>query len=361
MLPLTTRRRARRKTVSRRVVVLGGAVLLTVLIIGGLTQVSRNSGPYDANVNRSFAAQVSAVAAASNQTAASLRRLMGSLATQDRGMLQAELDALVQQTAQQQSQAATSGTPAPSGQIAGLSATVFADRARAVSEVRSALDGLLGMQDAPVDASPALLSSGEATDRIAAAGALLARADQDSATVRAPLARSPGHAAVPASRWVTNGQEWQAGAVATLVDQVVASTSLQATQQLVLSAVGISPPALPSPSGVPAPTSILSPTDSLTVSPVLTNLGTVDEPRGTVHITLTAVSSGRAVAVRRVAAVAASRSVALTPATFVVKPGLTYQLTVAIALPAAQTSTAQTDLTWVLQIAPNASPTTAAG
>ena len=100
MLPLTTRRRARRRTLNRRVTVFGGAILVTVLVIGGLTQVSRNSGPYDAQMNRSFATQVNVLADASNVTASTVRHLMATMPTQDRQTLQAELDNAVRQTGQ---------------------------------------------------------------------------------------------------------------------------------------------------------------------------------------------------------------------------------------------------------------------
>src|ERR1017187_10996310 len=101
MLPLTSRRRARRRSLNRRVVVLGSAALVTLLVIGGLTQVSRNSGPYTAQMNRTFATQVLVLADASNVTASSVRGLMATLSTQNRQTLQAELDSAVRQTVQQ--------------------------------------------------------------------------------------------------------------------------------------------------------------------------------------------------------------------------------------------------------------------
>ncbi len=357
---------------NRRLVILGIAALLTVLIIGGLTQVSRNSGPYDAATNRSFATQVSAIAAASNLTAASLRHIMSTLPTQDRQTLQVELDGLVQQTSQQDTRVATLATPAPSGQIAQEFDTIFADRAQAMSQVRGALDGLLGMHPVPVAgatagsamvvSTPTLLSSSQATARITAAGALLARSDRNYEAVGRTLARSAGHARLPASRWIGNGQLWQAGALATQVDQVEASPTLRAHHQLLISAIRLFPPALPSASGVRNPTeSTLSPTTTVTVSVVLTNQGSVDEPRALVHVTLTAQPAGRVIGATRIAAVAASRSVAVAPASFAVKPGLSYLLAVSVAKPPAQSSAAGTSVTRLLQIAPASPTTTVAG
>jgi lipoprotein-anchoring transpeptidase ErfK/SrfK len=56
---------------------------------------------------------------------------------------------------------------------------------------------------------------------------------------------------------------------------------------------------------------------------------------------------------RRRAPLAAGGSVSLAPVSFSVKPGVSYQLTVAIVLPAGQTDTTGTSLTELLQIAPN--------
>jgi hypothetical protein len=57
--------------------------------------------------------------------------------------------------------------------------------------------------------------------------------------------------------------------------------------------------------------------------------------------------------VRRAASVLATRSVSLAPVIFAVKPGNTYQLTVAIAVPAGQTVATGTTLGETLQIAPS--------
>jgi hypothetical protein len=368
MLPLTTRRRARRKVMNRRVVVFGGACVATLLVIGGVTQIARNSGRYTAQMNRSFATEVSTLADASNITASSVRHLIATLSSQDRQELQAEMDSAARQTAQQDGLATTFALPAPPGEIGQHFATVFADRARAMSQFRGAIDGLLGMHPLPVAGAPGggtvasapnLISSTEATNRIAAAGALLTRSDRNYAALREALARAAGHAQLPPSVWITDDQLWQIGAVATQVDQVETSPSLAATHQLALTSVRISPSALPSPTGANTPgVSTLTPTSNLTVSVVLSDLGTVDEPRATLHIALTDQTGGRTITSTRVTAVAAGRSITLAPALFVVKPGQSYQLNVSVVLPSAQTVTAGTTVSQLLQIAPGTPPTT---
>jgi len=359
MSPLTTHRRARRRSSSRRAVVVVGGLLVVALLIGGVTQVGRQSGPFNASVNRSFAVQGSVVATQSNATASALRRLMADMQNQGRLTLQANLDGLVGQAAQQATRAAAVVTP---GGIDGAFADVFADRAAGVRAVRAAIDGLLGMHPLAVAgappvsgtevATPTLLSSTQAANRIAAAGTLLGRSDQRYRAIRRALPHLPGQARLPASTWVTAPNLWQPGAVATRVDLVAASTSLAVTHRLVLRAVQVTPPALPPANGVgTAGVSVLAPTKKVTLSVVVSNLGSVDEPHAAVQFTLTPQPTGTAVTLTRRAAIISGGSVTLSLASFVVKPGTSYQVTVACVVPAAQAD-ASTSLTQVLEIAP---------
>jgi hypothetical protein len=363
MSPLTTHRRARRRSSSRRLIAAAVVVVIVALLVGGVTQVGRRSGPFDASMNRSFAVQGAVLAEQSNGTASSVRHLMSVMPQQGRRKLETDLDGLVAEAAQQAELATALAQPAPAGGLRAQFAAVFTDRAAAVRQVRSAIDGLLGMHPFAVAgapkaagtavATPTLLSSAQATTRIAAAGTLLARADRTYRAVRRALPRLAGRARLPASTWIAAANPWQAGAVATQVDLVAASTSLVATHRLVLRAVQVTPPALPPPSGVASPTvSILSPTKKVTLSVVLSNLGSVDEPHAAVHYTLTPLPSGAAVTLTRSAAIASEGSVTLSLASFSVKPGTTYQLTVAVVLPAAQTDLTGASLTEMLQVAP---------
>ena len=68
MSPRRPRRRARRRSPARPVILLVAAVVVLVLLVGGLTQVSRQSQGYDANSNRSLAAQGAVLAEQSNAT-----------------------------------------------------------------------------------------------------------------------------------------------------------------------------------------------------------------------------------------------------------------------------------------------------
>lgn len=361
MSPLITHRRSRRRSRARRLVLFVGALVAAAVLIGGVTRIGPRSGPFRASVNRSFGEEGAVLVDLSNATGASLRHLLGTMQDQDRQTLQAGLDDV---TAQAGDQAVEAAALATNGGVQARFATVFADRAQSADEVRSAIDGLLGMRPLAVAgapsagatggaATPTLLSSTQATDRIAAAGGLLARADRSYQLVRRSLAAMAGHARLPPSRWVTTPSTWQIGALATEVDLVAASTTVR--HQLGLSVVQVTPPAVPSPTGVVTPgVSVLSPTHTVVLNVVLTNNGNVDEPHASVTFTLALLPTGATTSAKRAASVPAARSVSLAPVTFAVKPGRSYQLTVAIALPAGQTVTAGTSFSEGLQISPSA-------
>ncbi len=300
MLPLSHRRRARRRSRSGRFTVLIAALIVVAVLVGGLTMVSRQSGPFDTSLNRSFASAGGVVADQSNVTGSDLRHLMKGLPTAGRLQLQSGLDAIVQRSAQQSTQAASVAGAAVGG-IRAQFASVFSDRAAAALQVREALDGLLGLHPLPVAGAPqgtgastrtpTLESSSEATSRMAAAGALLERSDATYRSVRRSLVRAAGHARLPASVWVTSEPAWQFDAVATQIEEATTSATLATTPQHhggPECGPGSPRPALPSPTGVTSPgSSTLSPTHQLGVSLVISNLGSVDEPRVSVQFTLT--------------------------------------------------------------------------
>jgi hypothetical protein len=315
------------------------AVLLVLaLLIGGLTQISRQSHAYDVGANRSLAAQGGVLADQSNATAEQVRHLMADMPTQERGTLQADLDGVVRDAATQLT-GMTRAAAGPTGTLGTQLVRVFSDRSRASTMLRGAVDGLLGMHplpvtgapgaDSTVPATPGPISATEAATQISAAGTLLQRADRDYRAVQRRLARAPGHARLPSSVWVTDAQIWQAGAVTDQVDQMASSSSLEAVHELKLRSIRLTPPALPTTTPPPADTSVLTPTSTVEIS-----------GPGASHAT-----------VRRTF-VAAGTSVALDPVIFDVKAGHTYQLRIAIALPAGQSDTGGTTLTEILDIAP---------
>jgi hypothetical protein len=240
---------------------------------------------------------------------------------------------------------------------------VFAERAEAMRQLRAAVDGFLGMQpiapaDTPSDATPAefvrspLLSATQATNRIAAAGALLTRSDALYRSVRHSLAVDTGHGTLPASVWVTNPQVWQLGSVAAQVDLLATSPTLSATHYVVLRTVRLSPPALPTPQGVSAAVSVLSPTSQIGVTVVLANQGSSNERHVSVRFSLTDQATGAMTTEVRGTSLALGASVTLPEVTMGVKSSTTYVLTVQVIPPAGQTITAGTAVQQQLQVAP---------
>ncbi len=338
-------------------------MVVVALAIGGLTQISRQSGRYDSDSNRTLAALGSVVADQSNATAAEVRKLVGNLPSQSRQVLQEELDNAVRQTSDESSRAdlaASGDSPqSPGGQFA----EVFAERAQAMDELRAAVDGFLGLHPSPSAGSPAALAStvrsssptlsaAQASNRIAATGALLRQADARYATMRRSLASATGHGRLPASVWVSDPQDWQVGTVAATVDLMATSSTLAVTHNLVLRTVRLNPPALPTPQGTATGVLVISPVSRFAVSVVVANEGSVDEPHASVRISMANETTGATRTRTLTAAVALGGTVGLPAATFGVKPGTTYVLTVSILLPSGQTSTLGTATQATLQVAP---------
>ena len=335
---------------------------MLAVLIGGLAEVSRQSQGYDATSDRSLAAQGTVVAEQSNATAAQLRTFMSGFSTQTRQGLQLGLDTAVQETATESARAEMAAHSTALGAVGADFAAVFADRAQSMSELRTAVDGFLGMQPGPIAGaslttvsapagSTAQLSSTEATDRIAAAGGLLTRADSLFRSVRRTLAGAVGHARLPTSVWVTHPGTWSAGSIAAQVDLLASAPNLAPTHYLVLRTVRLVPPALPAAPGASPGVSVISPTTHLGVSVVLANNGSVTEPSGTARFTLANETSGAATTRSESAALVAGGSATLPTVTFDVKPGTTYLLTVSVVLPAGQ-STVPAALNQALEVAP---------
>jgi hypothetical protein len=242
-------------------------------------------------------------------------------------------------------------------------AAVFAERAQSMAELRAAVDGFLGLQPIPPagtaaatsseTASPAaLLSATEATNRIAAAGALLARSDSLYRSVRRTLAASAGHARIPPSVWVRDPQLWRVGTVAADVDLMATSATLAATHYLAIRTVRLSPPVLPTPPGGSGAVAAVSPTTQIGATVVLADNGSVAEPHATVRFALADQSSGATATKVDTAALALGASVTLPTVDFRVKPGTTYVLTVSVVTPPGQTETDGTVFQQALTVAP---------
>ena len=339
------------------------AVIVVALVIGGLTQVSRQSGGYDSASNRTLASLGTVVAEKPNATAVEVRKLVADLPNQSRQVLQESLDSAVRQTSDQSAAADQATGGASSQSPGGQFAEVFVDRAQAMDELRAAIDGFLGLHAIPPAGGPGSLattvasssptvSATHASNRIAAAGALLRRADAQYGTVRRSLATATGHGRLPASRWVSDPQDWQVGTVAANVDLMATSSTLAVTHNLVLRTVRLNPPALPTPQGTAANVLVISPVTRFEVSVVVANEGSVDERHASVRVSMANQTSGATDTRTLTTAVALGSTVGLPAVDFKVKPGTTYVLTISIALPSGQTSTLGTATQATVQVSP---------
>ena len=91
-------------------------MVVLAIVVGGLTQVSRQSTGYDANSDRTLAAQGTVAADQSNATSATVRKVVNDLPSQTRQGLQAALDGAVQQTARRGGAGPGRGRVDPVGQ-----------------------------------------------------------------------------------------------------------------------------------------------------------------------------------------------------------------------------------------------------
>jgi hypothetical protein len=345
MTPRRQRRRARRRSAVRAVIVAALVAIVVAVLVGGLTQVSRQSQGFDAGSNRTLADQGAVLATESNTTAHQLSRLVSVYPGDIRQTLQAELDALAQQAEDESSAASLAAGSAPATSAGADLAAAFRDRAQAVEEVRTAIDGYLGMSPAPPAGSPpdtpaparqALLSATDTADRITAAGALLASSDRLYAKARAALAVGAGQARLPGSVWLVDPAHWRQGYVAARVDLMTTSPTLAPTHYLVVRTVRLDPPLLPTPPGTASGTGVVSPTDRLGVTAVVANQGTVDEPHAIVRLTLAESASLSGTTRSWSGPVPFGRSVALPTSVFAVNAGASYVLTVSVSTPGGQ-------------------------
>jgi hypothetical protein len=170
--------------------------------------------------------------------------------------------------------------------------------------------------------------------------------------VRRALATSAGHGRLPPSVWVTDLGLWQADNVASEVDLVATSATLQVTHDVVIRTTRLSPPALPTAPGGQANVSVLSPVPTVGVTTVLANQGSVGESRVEVHFSMANQTTGATLTRSVTSALALGGSVTLPTVAFPVKPGTLYVLTVQVVPPEGQTLTDGTVLQQALQVAP---------
>jgi hypothetical protein len=382
-------RRSRGRTV---VIVLAVAVGL-VLVVGSLAEVNAQSAGYRHATNAGYGALASPLVYASNQTGSQLGALMaaspglvnGPLPHTARAELEQGLDEAVDSTGQQAAQAAHLVPPYPSDNVGDQFASVFDDRYTATTALRTAVDRLLGMTPLAVAGAPTaatvagpapLISVDQATKAMAAAGLALEHADGDYLSLTSQIERDRLPIRLPRSVWVpapVGSAPLGSGALGATAGALAASKYLVPFHRLVITAVGLDPPAVASGgpgllggdcatsvSTVPgaAPT-VLPPTASVTAEVTVTNCGTVPESGVVVSQTLVLAdppgttapaASARGSASHVEVSLGAGSSKALDLRPLRVANGHHYTLTVAVAVEPNQLDRAGTTQQFLLQV-----------
>jgi hypothetical protein len=263
---------------------------------------------------------------------------------------------------------------------------VMAERAAGASQLRTAIDRLLGMTPLPIAGAPTttvaassapLISIAQATTAMGNAGLAFQQSDVDYRTLVAQIRRQRLTMRLPRSVWVPApitsaplGSPSLASGAAALGN----ASELQPYHRLAITAVGLSPPAVSTGgpglfgadcvsvvSNVPGPTpTVLPPTTTVTAEVTVTNCGTVPESGVVVTQTLALADpagaplpppGARASASRTTLNLASGTSMALTLRALSVAGGHSYTLTVTVAVPAAQQDRAGSTQQFLIHIA----------
>ncbi len=369
-----------------------------MLVAGSLLAIHTQSKQYRNATTSGYVALADKVGQASTQTGAQLATLMaeaptlpnarlsttGSLKTA-RGVLEQGLDAAVLATSEQAEQAANIASPAAVGDLSARFTQVMALRATTTARLRSTVDQLLGMSPLPIAGSPntagppapaTLMSVDQATREMSAEGLAFERSDTQFRAVRASTAAQRIPVRLQPSVWVpvpvANAPLGSAELGATAA-ALSSSAAYVPFHWLVVTAVGLSPPAVPSGGSGNASTSCddpqstvagptpteLPPTSTLTALVTVTNCGTVPEAGVTVTLTVTPAdpagtapppaghTGGRS---RATVAIAPGSSVSpdLTP--LPVASAHRYTVTVTLSVPPGQANLAGSTQSFIVQI-----------
>lgn len=396
-------RKARRVSLGAAAAVAAAVAVVLVLVIGSLSEVHAQSTPYRQSTTRGYVALITPVIVASNQTGSRLASLIASAPSMKvggypgtgRAVLQQGLDRAVADAEDDVTQAGQLVPPAPSGSLGAEVDAVLESRAAAVTELRTAIDGLLDMAPLPVAGAPTTTSSStvpalsvaQARQVLGAQGAALAAADRRYAGLASDLRSGKGpdgvQARLPRSTWVPARHpvlgSSQLVATAAALD---ANEGLAPIHLVRVIAVGLSPAAVPvsgggsgvigvtcnqpqpsalggsgSPSDGPA---VLPPTGTIGAHVTVTNCGTTNEADVTVTATLElddppghapprAAARGSS-ATLHVASMQAGASTALAFPPLAVGGGHTYLLHISAKVPEGQAFSSGTIQTLSLQI-----------
>jgi hypothetical protein len=377
--------------------------IVLALVIASFAEITAQSAGYRASTNSGYGALASRVVDASNRTGSELAQLMagaptltdGPVPRTARAQLQQGLDAAVAATATEVARSRQLVPPFPSDDVSDDFTQVMTERAQATVDLRRAIDGLLGMAPAPIAAGSATPAPAahpasekqaseplESVPATAAAMAGVGRRFEDADVLYRSLKARIRHRRLsirlPTSVWVPPPLataplgEAALGQAATALSD---AAPLQVVHRLVITAVGLTPPAVVTGSSsalgvgcegttstVPGPTpTVLPPTSSVQAAVTVTNCGTVPETGISLTETLALADPAgtrlpprpaRGGTSRVTLSVASGASRALSMAPMAVAAGHLYSLTLSLAIPAGQTLPQGTSQQFLLQISP---------
>ncbi len=395
-MPRASRRRRRPpgRGIGPSVLVAVAATITIVLVAGSLLAIHTQSQGYRDATTRGYAVLADRVGRASTATGARLSSLMaqaptltdGTFPSTARGVLEQGLDSAVAATSFQATQAATIASPPPVDGLSDRFTGVMDLRESATRQLRTTIDQLLGMQPLPVAGAPTaggqsapatLISADQAASEMSAEGQQFEDADADFRAMVAWAAARHLPVRLHPSVWVPAPI-----ATAPLGSVVLGSTAaalasspaLVPFHHLVVTAVGLVPPAVASggvgvvgtscsnpQSTVPggAPTE-MPPTSTLTALVSVTNCGNVRESDVTVSVTValsdppgtapppTGQRGGR---VQAVVAIASGASTAPDLPALPVASGHQYTVTVSVSLPPGQVDPTGATQEFLVQVA----------
>ncbi len=381
--------------------------LVAVVVIGSVSEISAQSAGYRRATDTAYSQLASIVVEDSNQTGDQLASLMASAAQLPdgpvvpngsgvqplaagtsrtaRARLQQGLDQAVAASSQQAVRARSLVPPYPTGSVSPRFIAVMRARAASTSRLRSIIDGLLGMEPLPVAGSPpaaahspppAPLSVAQAAPAMAVVGQALYYADSAYGDLVAYVRREHIPVRLPPSHWVSSppasaplGPQ-SLGATASALS---ASPVMAPWHQMVITAIGLTPPAVttgaaglantdcqnPASTAASATPTVLPPTTSVSVAATVTNCGTVTETGVTVTQTLTLAdppgtkppsAGARGGRSHTTVTLPSGGSVALALPAMTVATGHLYNLVVAIDLPPGQTIPSGSSQAFLVQI-----------
>ena len=373
---------------------IGIAVTITVVLVAGsLLAIHTQSKGYRNATTSGYGALADQVGQASARTGAQLSKLMAdapSLTNERfpdtaRGVLQQGLDAAVLATADQATQAETMASPPPVGDSASRLTRAMQLRAATTAQLRTTIDHLLGMTPLPVagapgapasTTAPTLISAGQAAAELTAEGQQFVAADAGFRALRSQAAGEHPPLHLRPSVWVPAPiatAPLGPTALGASAAALASSTALVPFHHLVVTALGIAPPAVPTggvgmvatscvapQSTVPgASPAVVPPTPTVRALVSVTNCGNVPESGVTVTVSVTPADPPGVAAIpvgsrggrsRAVVAIASGASSAPSLAALPVAPGHRYGLSVTVSLPPGQADPAGSTQELLIQV-----------